>query len=107
VARDFDEPTDYFQSDLEDHVIGNASEDGEAYVVDWNATTTDRAELGGNLSVGENTGFTFGSSSDGRGGGGGVVAADSGSRAPLALTAVPVIAAVGYAVWRQRQGGAV
>jgi outer membrane protein assembly factor BamB len=107
VSRNFDEPTNYFQSDLEDPLIGNASEDSEEYEVDWNGSTTDGEELGGEIDVGENQGYEFGSSGSdsGGGGGGGLVPADSGGGSPIWVTAVPALAAIGYAVYRSRSSG--
>jgi hypothetical protein len=107
VSRDFEEPTSYFQSDLEDPVIGNASENSEDYTVDWNSSTTDGEELGGQIDVGENQGYEFGSggSDGGGGGGGGLVPADSGGDSPIWVTAVPALAAIGYAVYRSRSTG--
>jgi hypothetical protein len=107
VSRDFEEPTNYFQSDLEDPLIGNASENSEEYEVDWNGSTTDGQELGGEIDVGENQGYKFGSggSDSGGGGGGGIVPADSGGGSPIWVTALPALAAIGYAVYRSRSSG--
>jgi hypothetical protein len=107
VSRDFEEPTDYFQSDLEDPLIDNASENSEEYEVDWNSSTTDGEELGGEIDVGENQGYEFGAggSDGGDGGGGGVVPTDSGGGSPIWVTAVPALAAIGYTVYRRRGNG--
>jgi len=106
VSRDFEEPTDYFQTDLNDTVTDNASEDSEDYTIDYNATTWDGEEWGGELEAGENTGLSFGGSTGSSGGGGGgIVADDAGSDAPLVVTAVPAVAAIGYALYRRRRRG--
>ncbi|WP_254841124.1 PQQ-binding-like beta-propeller repeat protein [Natronomonas marina] len=114
INRSFDRNKSYIRW-VVNKTLGNNSTDPGDYEIDFNGTYGNGSWWNGSAGAGDDVQVYPNGSTDtdagglfgggGGGGGGGIVPADSGGGAPVWLTAIPAVAAIGYAVYRQRSGG--